>query len=229
MSRDLERVKSSVSALEPYIDGAPQYLTAMTEDCLHRAANFVGPYFSSMDVFVLRFQNGPSKNPAGQDISSASKDGQYQYRFRHTDSHRWLNCQPFLQYHGPRVTPDQRVLGEYGIGMTLDTYLTAFQPNANPADRPVAGVEEVLILGWRTAEQRQRFLDTPDDNDVSWTHGFEAPLESLVRSGDLALGEKWSITQYWYKAPQRPANSASLPRKDLAFRVWKGVKSKFHR
>lgn len=126
------------------------------------------------------------------------------------DAFYWLQSGPQVYHHMRRGTSPEREIGHCWIGYTLGTYL------AKHGERTEGVETEVLIIAWRSEEQRQYFMRTPSRPGVTWEIGFEQPLR---QSGRLVSSERWSFTEHFFEGPREVAGHPREERKSWCSRL----------
>lgn len=194
----------------------PRYITIVAYPDTLGAGLFANAVFLSFELYLVDFRLDMNDTNHRTTESSAGQNyGLDRPLLEQTDALRWLDSQPTPRYHGTRPLDPQRELGNVWTGMTFETYLARKTGLASTVD------SEVLIVAWRTREQRQYFLDNADAEGRTWARAVELPLRNLLEQGTLSSLDKWSITHARYHDPRDPMKR---PATGVWRRVWTNLR-----
>jgi len=231
--------------LESCAERPLRYITTVMGDISPQSTFTATAVFDILDVFVLDYDsarggtseaNGPSVGvetqrtsaPAvsatfsvGREISHL-RPGESEDAARHwtAEAFYWLGSGLQGYHHMRRTRSPVRAIGQRWIGYTLETYL------AKQSERTETTWTEILIIGWRSLEQREFFMNTPSHLGVTWETGFEQPLR---QSGHLISSERWSFTEHFYQGPQKAVERSTAKRTKRWSRLRKRVASMYRR
>lgn len=204
-----------------------RYITVVMGDKSPQSTNIATAVFDVLDVFLLDYDvtfepttkaSQPSSNAGDQPVPTAAsrthvaardrglRQGESEEAARHrvADAFYWLRLNGEGPSHMRRAPSPRREVGHCWIGDTLGTYVAKHSEQSQRIET------EVLIIAWRSHDQRQHFIHTPGRRGDTWETCFEQPLR---HSGRLVSSERWSFTEHMYLGPRESIDHSLLKQK----------------
>lgn len=159
---DIGQIKSKIFALRPFLKDDIKFMHIVADNSTQYAAYFANSTFKSLDIFTLHFPVEANGNNDSHNVRTTQKWQAYDQRVDKTEAVRWLNTQQRLGYLDRPTRAAVRRSGRYWTGLSLDTYL------ATESAMEASTETEILIVGWKSFQEQQRFMDTPNDLGQTW-------------------------------------------------------------